>query len=176
MGDCHGPALTAPTHPSSAPGDGSKVLNWFPFQNPPPSGFCRRVCRDPIVEWGRAARRSWSRVAVRPRRSVAASLREADALEPQQLNRWLDRMSRLMSVPHLAPHQLRHRRATNLLRAGAPLPDRKQPVEPIECAYHDAVHERWRRQTRRAVHKRNSAADEGTPSSRRPRDCSVFGL
>jgi len=38
LGDCHGPALTAPTHPSSAPGDRSAVLSWFPTQNPPPSG------------------------------------------------------------------------------------------------------------------------------------------
>ncbi len=38
LGDCHGAALTAPTHASSAPGDGSAVVSWFPTQNPPPSG------------------------------------------------------------------------------------------------------------------------------------------
>jgi hypothetical protein len=38
LGDCHGAALTAPTHLSSAPGDRSAVVSWFPTQNPPPSG------------------------------------------------------------------------------------------------------------------------------------------
>jgi site-specific recombinase XerD len=63
----------------------------------------------------------WSDVG-RPRRSVAASLREADALDPNHVNHWLDRMASRASVPHIAPHQLRHSCATNLLRAGVPLP------------------------------------------------------
>jgi site-specific recombinase XerD len=64
---------------------------------------------------------SWSELG-RPRRSVAASLREADQLDPQHLNHWLDRMTRSVNAPHIAPHQLRHSCATNLLRAGVPLP------------------------------------------------------
>jgi integrase len=63
----------------------------------------------------------WSDLG-RPRRSVAASLREVDALDPNHLNHWLDRMASQASVPHIAPHQLRHSCATNLLRAGVPLP------------------------------------------------------
>ena len=63
----------------------------------------------------------WSDLG-RPRRSVAASLREPDQLDPQHLNHWLDRMTRSVNVPHVAPHQLRHSCATNLLRAGVPLP------------------------------------------------------
>jgi site-specific recombinase XerD len=63
----------------------------------------------------------WSDLG-RPRRSVAASRRDADQLDPQHLNHWLDRMTRLVNAPHIAPHQLRHSCATNLLRAGVPLP------------------------------------------------------
>jgi len=63
----------------------------------------------------------WSDLG-RPRRSVAASLREADQLDPQHLNHWLDRMTTSVNAPHVAPHQLRHSCATNLLRAGVPLP------------------------------------------------------
>lgn len=63
----------------------------------------------------------WSDLG-RPRRTVAASLREADQLDPQHLNHWLDRMTRSVNAPHVAPHQLRHSCATNLLRAGVPLP------------------------------------------------------
>ena len=63
----------------------------------------------------------WSDLG-RPRRSVAASLREADQLDPQHLNHWLDRMTKLVHAPHVAPRQLRHSCATNLLRAGVPLP------------------------------------------------------
>jgi len=73
---------------------------------------------------GRAGDRflvGWSDLGL-PRRSIAASFREPDALDPQHLNNWLDRMTTLANVPHIAPHQLRHSCATNLLRAGVPLP------------------------------------------------------
>ena len=63
----------------------------------------------------------WSELG-RPRRSSAAARREPDALDPQHLNNWLDRMTSRAGVPHIAPHQLRHSCATNLLRAGVPLP------------------------------------------------------
>jgi len=37
-GDCQGPALTAPTDPSSAPGDASATVSWSPTQQAPPGG------------------------------------------------------------------------------------------------------------------------------------------
>ncbi len=63
----------------------------------------------------------WSELG-QPRRAAAAARREADQPDPQHLNHWLDRMTQRASVPHIAPHQLRHSCATNLLRAGVPLP------------------------------------------------------
>lgn len=36
--ECEGPALTAPTHPSSAPGNGSATVSWFPTQYAAPFG------------------------------------------------------------------------------------------------------------------------------------------
>jgi site-specific recombinase XerD len=63
----------------------------------------------------------WSELGL-PRRTAAAARRGVDQLDPQHLNHWLDRMTRRANVPHIAPHQLRHSCATNLLRAGVPLP------------------------------------------------------
>jgi hypothetical protein len=37
-GDCQGPALTAPTNPSSAPGDASATVSWSPTPQAPPGG------------------------------------------------------------------------------------------------------------------------------------------
>jgi hypothetical protein len=37
-GACQGPALTAPTNPSSAPGDASATVSWSPTQQAPPGG------------------------------------------------------------------------------------------------------------------------------------------
>lgn len=57
-----------------------------------------------------------------PRRSLAAARREPGQLDPQHLNHWLKRMCVAQQVGHVHPHQLRHSCATNLLRAGVPLP------------------------------------------------------
>lgn len=43
-------------------------------------------------------------------------------LDPSHVNKWLDRVAARAEVEHVNPHRLRHSCATNLLRAGVPLP------------------------------------------------------
>lgn len=47
---------------------------------------------------------------------------EPGQLHPQHLNKWLEGVCRRAGVEHVNPHRLRHSCATNLLRAGVPLP------------------------------------------------------
>lgn len=43
-------------------------------------------------------------------------------LDPDNVNAWLERLCKHASVDHVHPHRLRHSCATNLIRAGVPLP------------------------------------------------------
>ena len=48
-GDCQGPPLTAPTSPSSAPGDASATVSWSPTQQAPPGGCVAGYVVTPLL-------------------------------------------------------------------------------------------------------------------------------
>lgn len=63
----------------------------------------------------------WSDLG-RPQKRPADCTLEVGQLDPQHLNHWLDRICESVQAPRCSPHQLRHSTATNLIRAGVPLP------------------------------------------------------